>query len=352
MVHRSSLVVRITGWYDWLLIVLVLALGAYTCECLEYGLSTGVQNALLIRAREIGRMFAATGQIPAIQGLPGSGISDPFISVQESGPSAPDLSGKWEGQKVPGGVRRERNALALPTSVVRARVHDSRFLVVATSSTFGNKAYIVEVGAAKKPPKALFRETAIIMLIGLVIGLAIATLGSVFLVKRALIPVQKIALAVQALPATDPNEPSKGSCGIERVATLCVTVNEMAGRLEDSFQIGVGLPAEAFDSPGDRLKTVRGELASMFQSEYLSSALAETLLRLLQETQRLNDVSRSLATSSCEGPGQTRTERLRFYLERLAASGAERVSVLTQKLGADLTSGRRDPANGGYSVQW
>jgi hypothetical protein len=36
MVHASSLIIRITAWYDWLLIVLVLVLGAYTCKYLDY----------------------------------------------------------------------------------------------------------------------------------------------------------------------------------------------------------------------------------------------------------------------------------------------------------------------------
>jgi hypothetical protein len=68
-VRISSLAVRITAWYDWLLIILILVFGAYTCKCLDHSLSVGVQNALSIRAREISTMFAATGQIPGRPGL-------------------------------------------------------------------------------------------------------------------------------------------------------------------------------------------------------------------------------------------------------------------------------------------
>ena len=55
-------------------------------------------------------------------------------------------------------------------------------------------------------------------------------------------------------------------------------MNEMFGRLEDSFQIGTGLPAEAFHAPGNRLGTVRGELANMFENERQSIGVGQNAL--------------------------------------------------------------------------
>src|SRR6202012_8060 len=79
IVPPDSLVVRITAWYGWLLVVLVLMFGAYTGEFLDYCLSSGVKNALSMWAKELGTAFAATGQIPQNQGS--VGLSDPFVSV-------------------------------------------------------------------------------------------------------------------------------------------------------------------------------------------------------------------------------------------------------------------------------
>jgi hypothetical protein len=90
----------------------------------------------------------------------------------------------------------------------------------------------------------------------------------------------------------------------------------------------------------------------MFENQRQSTGVAKQLLRLLKETERLRDISRNLATPSCQNPGQVRTERLRFYLGGLAASVPEQVCVLTKKLAADLTSEARDPSNEDYSVQW
>ena len=59
------------------------------------------------------------------------------------------------------------------------------------------------------------------MLIGLVVGLALATLGSLFFAKRALVPVQKIALAVQALPVVHPDERIKGSLSSKNRKSMC-----------------------------------------------------------------------------------------------------------------------------------
>jgi hypothetical protein len=353
MTHSSSIVVRVTAWYDWLLIVLALALGVYACKCLDYSLSIGVQNALSIQAREIGNMFAATGQIPDRQGSSGPGLKDPFVSVRQSGGSVGGLS-KPESQMVveaPENVRRERNSLAGPAR--RRTVRKSRFLMAAANSAFGNKEYVVEVGTSKQPIKAVFREAAKAMLIGLVFGLALATLGGFFFVKRALVPVRKIALAVQALPVIHPEEEGiKGVAVLQKIENLCVTLSEMVGQLEDSFHIRTKLLAEAFQVQGDQLGRVRGELADLFAKECLPIGVTQTLLSLLKETERVSDISQHLAMSSGEDTGQSRTARLRLYFTRLVASRAEHLGVLTQQLGVDLVLEARDRQHKQYSAQW
>ena len=99
----SSLVIKITAWYNWLLIILALVLGAYTCKVLDYCLSIGVQNALSIRAEEISNMFGATGHIPGRPGSTGQQWNGPFVSSPRRGDSAPDLSGKAETRVIASG---------------------------------------------------------------------------------------------------------------------------------------------------------------------------------------------------------------------------------------------------------
>ena len=204
----------------------------------------------------------------------------------------------------------------------------------------------------KKPISAVFRQTAIRMLIGLAVGLVIATLGSFLFVRRALVPMQKIALAVQSLPIAHPDEGIKGVAALEQIKRICVTVNEMTGRLEDSFHIGVGLPAEAFRLPGNRLGTVRGELANIFGNQRLSVGIAKALSCLLSEAERLGDISQKLAAPSCEPSGPKRTERLKFYFGGLAASGTEHVCALIKRLEADLMSEARATSYEDSPVQW
>jgi hypothetical protein len=354
MAHSSSIVFRVTAWYDWLLIVLALALGVYMCKCLEYSLSIGVQNALSIQAREIGNMFAATGQIPDRQSSSGSRLNDPFASVRQRSSSVDRLPGKPESHVVvvsPEDVGRERNSLA--GSAGRPPMRKSRFLMAAANSTFGNKKYVVEVGASKQPIKAVFRETTKTMLIGLLVGLALATLGSVFFVKCALVPVRKIALAVQALPVIHSEEEGiRAGAALQQIENLCVIFNEMLGQLEDSFQIGTKLLAEAIHVKGGQLGKLRGELADLFARERLPIDVTQTLLSLLTETERVSDIARNLATSSREDAGRSRTPRLRFYFTGLVANRADHLCVLTKQLGVDLVLQARDRKDKQYSAQW
>jgi hypothetical protein len=90
------------------------------------------------------------------------------------------------------------------------------------------------------------------LLIGLLVVLALATWGSCFFIKRSLAPMHKIALTVEALSVADSDDRLKVITRNE-VESACVTVSEMIGRLEESFQIGAGAPAGAFDAPSTRL---------------------------------------------------------------------------------------------------
>jgi hypothetical protein len=136
------------------------------------------------------------------------------------------------------------------------------------------------------------------------------------------------------LPFVRPDEPTKEVAALEQIEGVCVTVNGMVGQLEDSFQIGAGLSASAFRLPGDRLRTVRGELAHLFKIERRPISVGQMLLQLLKECERLSDLSRNLAVRSSENPRQIRTARLRFYLGGLAASAAEHVHTLTKQWGS------------------
>ena len=246
---------------------------------------------------------------PTVKDSSGPRLNDPFVSVVRASGSVERLSGKPESQMViiaPADVRRERNSLAGPAR--QTAVRKSRFLMAAANSTFGNKKYVVEVGTSKQPIKAVFREATKTMLIGLVFGLALATLGSVFFVKCALVPVRKIALAVQALPVIHSEEE-----GIK--AGRCPPTNRKSMRYlqRNARSIGGLLPnwdeasgrgcSRAGRSAG---KSCAAELADLFAKERLPIGVTQTLLSLLKETERVSDISQNLATSSREDTGEAR----------------------------------------------
>jgi hypothetical protein len=121
--------------------------------------------------------------------------------------------------------------------------------------------------------------------------------------------------------------------------------------LEGSFQIGTGLPAEAL-SPGDQPGRAPGELATLFAKECLPIGVTQPLLSLLKETERVNDISRNLATSSAKDTGRRRTARLQFYFAGLVASRAKHLCVLTKQLAVDLVHEARNRQHKHYSAQW
>ena len=144
-------------------------------------------------------------------------------------------------------------------------MHGPRFLIATANSTFGNKEYIVEVGAPKQPIKAVFRESCDHDVDWTGDGAGLRNFRQPFFRSACACSRSEDRSGYAGVAGFSPeDEPIKEVAVLEQIESLCVTVNEMVGQLEDSFQIGAGLPAEAFRSPGDRLGTVRGELAHLF----------------------------------------------------------------------------------------
>jgi len=305
--HRcGALSFRIIAWCDWLLVVLVLSFGTYTYKCLDDCLLIGLKKQLSIRAEQIGGTFAKTGHLPVRQ-VPV--LNDPLIFVHRSGGLVPALFGNPD-------------MYSFATAPLKIRI----------------RKYVIEVGAPKQPVKEILHETTTTLLIGLLVCVAFATGGSWLFIKRALVPFRKMALAVQALAVAQPDDRLKGVSVRDEIKNLCITVNEMIGRLEESFQIGTVIPAAVLPVPGTRLEKARGELAWFFKNARVSTRLAAGLLRLLKETERLIDIAQSVSTPSGAGAWQTNTERLRFYLAESAAIGTAHVCTLTEKLRSDLLS--------------
>jgi hypothetical protein len=305
-----------------------------------------------MRAKEIGTAFAATGQIPPHRGSLGAGLSDPIVSVRRSGRLAPALPGDRESQSFAAGNLHQPTLPAATTRLVRRNGHNGRLLKARAHSITNNEKFIIEVKASEKPINGVFPQAAVALLIGLVVGLALATWGSVFLVKRALAPVQRIARSVQALPAAHPDERIRAVTVRQQMENLFYTVDEMVTELEVSFQIGMGLPAEAFHALSTRLGRIRENLANSFENEGPSSAVVTTLLCLLRETERLSNLARNQAMPSDEDSSQRTMGRLRFYLGGLAAAGVQHVCVLIENLGTVLASEARDCSEEKFPVRW
>ena len=213
----------------------------------------------------------------------------------------------------------------------------SRFLMATANSTFRNKEYVVEVGTSKRPIKAVFRETAKTMLIGLV------------LVWHWQLWVASFLLSVRFSRPKD-RSGGAGSAGdsLRRQgikAGCCPPTNRKSMRhLERNARpIGGLLPnwrrsvsPEAFTRGAISREEYAAELADFFAKERLSIRVTQTLLGLLKETERVSDIFRNLAASSRRFQANPRSERLRFYLAGLVASKADHVCLLTKHLGADL----------------
>ena len=154
--QRTFVVFRIIAWYNWLLTILLLTFATYTYKCLDYCLSAGVIDALAIRAKQMSNRYAKAGQIPLPKLL--------------SEASASDLKSTGNSEEL---------------------------LIATAPLTIGKQKYVVKVAASEKPAKEVLHGTLVAFLSALVVGLAFATWGSIWIISRTLVPVYKIGLTAQ-----------------------------------------------------------------------------------------------------------------------------------------------------------
>jgi len=150
-IRRSPVVFRITAWYTWLFTVLLLTFGTYTYKCLDWCLSSGVIDALSVRAKQISRRYAS--QTP---------LRDASSPV--------------------------------PATDLERRVNEGKPLIGTATLTIGKRKYVVRVGASKRPIKDVLYGTLLTLLVALVVGLALAAFGSFCIIHRSLGPVYATGL--------------------------------------------------------------------------------------------------------------------------------------------------------------
>jgi signal transduction histidine kinase len=121
---------------------------------------------------------------------------------------------------------------------------------------------------------------------------------------------------------------------LERLAT---TLNQMIGRLHESFQTSRRFTSDASHELRTPLTIMRGELETLLLKQTLSEGVSDRISSLLEETDRLIAITEGLIALSRLDAGEAQRERVKFDLAALAATTVEQMSLLAEEKQIELT---------------
>jgi heavy metal sensor kinase len=350
--NTRSLRFQLVAWYAALLTGCFVLIGAATYVVLQSSLVGALQETQLRRARQVGQLL-----LDEIRG-PG----EARVGEEVQARYAPDLNGRFvritrgdgsllyvspapnDQTFVPGEVPPpswpSRSETASQTPLPGGR---QMLLAGRAVQTPGGARYLVETGAPMDDVQAHLRQWLMFLLVVLPVVAALALGGGSFLVKRALLPVDKIAASAQRISSQNLSERLPVARTGDELERLSIALNRMVQRLDEAFQYSRRFMADASHELRTPLTVLRGELESVLQEPALAPEWRERLGSALEEVERLAGIVEGLFAISRLDAGEAAAEWVKLDLARLAAATADQMSLLAEDKNIQVTCAAAEP---------
>ena len=349
--NTRSLSFRLVAWYAGVLTTVFVLLGVLTFFFLRHSLEANLLDIQARRARQIaGTLVAHAGRggeaalASEVESLYSPEINDRFIRISRA-----------DGQVVygSGAPRNERfdpaqvPAIAgdfLEGSVRKVPLRAGALLVAAVPVTASDGTlYRVEVGTSAAPADGLLGQVLLMLAVGLPVAVAVAVAGGFVLVRRALEPVERMAVKAEEITQHNLSERLPVVESGDELERLSVSLNHMIARLEDAIRGSKQFVADASHELRTPLTVMRGELESLAQDGGLTRETREALGSVLEEVGRLTEIVESLFSLSRLDAGDAGGGWQRFDLGELTRTTAEQMSLLATdkdiRVACDSTQG-------------
>ncbi len=337
--NTRSLKFQLIAWYAGLLIGGLALLGIATYLALENSLVASLKENQLRRCRQIAQLIreeiqnqnlSRAGQ--EIEARYAPDVNDRFVRVsQQDGvllyvSTAPkDQSFDPVSLPPPLWPQQSENARQVPLLGGRRML-----LAGNTLHMPGGANYLVETGAPMDEMQSDLRKWVTFLALMLPVTALLALAGGYILVKRALLPVDRIAASAERITSLNLSERLPVAHTGDELERLSLALNHMMERIEGSFQQTQRFVADASHELRTPLTIVRGELESMAQDPLLPADLHEQLGSVHEEVLRLANIVDGLFAISRLDAGEAANEWLPFDLGQLVCSTADQMGLLAE----------------------
>jgi heavy metal sensor kinase len=350
--NTRSLRFQLVAWYAGLLTGCFVLIGAATYVVIQNSLVGALRETQLRRARQIGQLL-----LDEIRGSAQARVAEEIQARY-----APDLNGRFVRiTRNDGGllymspppkdqtfVPTELPPPSWPSHAETARLvplpAGRKMLLTAHEiQAPGGARYLVETGAPMDDVQAHLRQWLRFLLVVLPVVAALALGGGSFLVKRALLPVDKIAASAERISSQNLSERLPVARTGDELERLSIALNHMVQRLDEAFQYSRRFMADASHELRTPLTVLRGELESFIQEPTLAPEGRERLGSALEEVERLAGIVEGLFAISRLDAGEAAAEWVKLDLARLTAATADQMSLLAEDKNIRVTCTAAEP---------
>jgi heavy metal sensor kinase len=351
-VNTRSLRFQLVSWYGALLTGCFVLIGAAAYLVLQSSLVGALKESQFRRARQIGQLLLE--EIPRqgeakvgdeIEGRYAPGLNDRFVRVTRGDGGLLYVSGPTRDRNfVPTAVPRSTGS-SRDKTVRQVPLRGGRELLVTASEVQipGGARYSIETGAPMDDVQTHLRQWLRFLFVMLPVVAALAVGSGSFLVKRALLPVDKIAASAERISSRNLSERLPVARTGDELERLSIALNHMIQRLDEAFQYSRRFMADASHELRTPLTVLRGELESFVQEPTLAAEWRERLASALEEVERLASIVEGLFAISRLDAGEAAAEWVRLDLARLAAATADQMSLLAEDKNIQVTCAAPEP---------
>lgn len=333
----NSIRVKLTLWYTVVLALVVIAFSALTYFSFVRVLRAETDTNLMEMANNFVVAVTTEQGDEEAKLQPSEDISETigafkfrdyqFVVVSYLG----NIIAKTAEYEVPGGVKSRDGAFRDYTfNGEQYRVFDRSFRV-------GGQGFHLYAFHPLADRIALESRLQTVVLVAIPIALLLASLGSYFLVRRSLCPVQKMSEQANQISSQNLHERLPVANKNDELGTLATSFNDLLDRLDKSFEQQRRFMADASHELRTPLAIVRGEAEVALSKNNRSPAdYRESLSILHDESKRLTKIVEDLFTLARADAGQFHANFAPVYLDEIGGDAVRSIRVLADQKDIEL----------------
>jgi heavy metal sensor kinase len=344
--NPRSIRFRLAAWHAVLFAAVFALLGSLLYFSVRQYLDNTLLETQARRARQIAETLLVnaprTGEayvVGEIKALYSPELSDRFIRVSRKDGSVLYVSGPPNDQSFdPSRVPALGPDSRAESSQIE-KLGDGRTVLIASfrAATAGGSPYLVEVGTSAEPVERFVRHLLMLLALGLPLVVAVAAAGGYLLVRRALKPVDQLAMKAEIITQHNLSERLPITETGDELGRLSVALNHMITRLDDAFSNSKRFVADASHELRTPLTVIQGELENLAADAQLPAELRDRIGSTLEDVERLGKIVQKLLALSRLDAGEAQQEWIRLDLAALAGATSDQMQLLAEDKNINLT---------------